>query len=211
MDTVLEKYPFHCVFSLRPLIEFWRRNVAANLEYGSCLVEGLEAKLQRAPELLEPIEDLTILDRHQDLLKSLMSLVFPPAFWQTDLVGAFVPFNLRPVYTSPSFKRLLLNDDGSFKSKPLMGEESYLMGRILRAYFLILNKYYGIHRDIDYPIIQVVPDPETGLDLYLRIKPNLRFIEVNPKGKLKELTEEERAKILENMTNLTVLREILPP
>ncbi len=211
MSTVLEKYPFRCVFSLRPLIEFWRRNVAANLEHGSCLVEGLEAKLQKAPELLESIEDLIILDRHQDLLKSLMSLVFPPAFWNTDMVGAFVPFNLRPVYTSPSFKRLLLNDDGSFKSIPLMGEENYLMGRILRAYFLILNKYYGIHQDIDYPIIQVVPDRETGLDLYLRIKPNLRFIEVNPKGKLKELTEEERAIILENMTNLTVLREILPP
>jgi len=211
MSTVLEKYPFRCVFSLRPLIEFWRRNVAANLEHGSCLVEGLEAKLQKAPELIEPIEDLTVLDRHQDLLKSLMSLVFPPAFWNTDMVGAFVPFNLRPVYTSPSFKRLLLNDDGSFKSIPLMGEENYLMGRILRAYFLILNKYYGIHQDIDYPIIQVVPDRETGLDLYLRIKPNLRFIEVNPKGKLKELTEEERAIILENMTNLTVLREILPP
>jgi hypothetical protein len=211
MGTALEKYPFHCVFSLRPLIEFWRRNVAASPEYGTCLAEGLEERLKRAPELLEPIEDLTVLDRHQDLLKSLMSLVFPPAFWKTDMVGAFVPFTLQPVYTSPSFKRLLLNDDGTFKSTPLMGEENYLMGRILRAYFLILNKYYGIHRDIDYPIIQVVPDPDTGLDLYLRIKPNLRFIEVHPKGELKELTDEERARILENLTDPTVLREILPP
>jgi len=211
MGNVLEKYPFHCVFSLRPLIEFWRRNVAANPDFGSYLTQGLEAELQKAPELLEPMEDLTALDRHQDLLKSLMSLVFPPAFWQTDLVGAFVPFNLRPVYTSPSFKRLLLNDDGSFKSRPLMGEETYFMGRILRAYFLILEKYYGIRRDIDYPIVQVVPDPDTGLDLYLRIKPNLRFIEVHPRGKLKKLTEEERERIIENMTNLDMLREILPP
>ena len=211
MGTVLEKYPFHCVFSLRPLIEFWRRNVAGNIEYGSCLAEGLEAKIQRASELHEPIEDLAVLDRHQDLLKSLMSLVFPPAFWQTDLVGAFVPFNLRPVYTSPSFKRLLLNTDGSFKSRPVMGEEAYLMGRILRAYFLILDKFYGIHRDIDYPIIHVVSDPDTGLDRYLRIKPNMRFIEVHPRGKLKELTEQERERVLENMANLTVLREILPP
>ncbi|MBP1741258.1 MAG: hypothetical protein H6Q48_3551 [Deltaproteobacteria bacterium] len=211
MGAVLEKYPFHCVFSLRPLVEFWRRNVAANLEYGSCLAEGLESKLQRTPELLEPIEDLTVLDRHQDLLKSLMSLVFPPAFWNADLVGAFVPFILRPVYTSPSFKRFLLKDECSFKGRPLMGEENYFMGRILMAYFLILEKHYGIHRKIDYPIIQVVPDPDTGLDLYLRIKPNLRFIEVHPKGKLKELTEEERTRILENMTNPVVLREILPP
>ena len=76
MGPLLEEYPFHCVFSLRPLIEFWRRNIAATLEYGSCLAEGLEARLQRAPELLEPIEDLTVLDRHQDLLKSLMSSGF---------------------------------------------------------------------------------------------------------------------------------------
>jgi GAF domain len=211
MGSLLEKYPFRCVFSLKPLIEFWRRNVAASPEYGNCLAEGLEARLQGAPELLEPIEDLTVLGRHQDLLKSLMSLVFPPAFWKTDMVGAFVPFTLQPVYTSPSFRRILLNDDGSFKSTPLMGEENYLMGRILRAYLLILEKYYGIHRDIDYPIVQVVPDPDTGLDLYFRIKPNLRFIEVHPKGKLKELTEEERTRILENMTNPAVLREILPP
>ena len=121
-----------------------------------------------------------------------MSLVFPPAFWQTDLVGAFVPFNLRPVYISPSFKRLLLNEDGSFKSRPLMGEEIYLTGRILRAYFLILEKSYSIRRDIDYPIIHVVPDPDTGLDLYLRIKPNLRFIEVHPRGQKRKAYADSR-------------------
>jgi len=211
MGTVLEKYPFRSVFSLRPLIEFWRRHVAASLEYGSCLTEALEAKLQTAPELLEPIEDLSVLERHQELLKSLMSLVFPPAFWKIDMVGAFVPFILRPVYTSPSFKHLLLKDDGSFKGRPLMGEEAYFMGRILRAFFLILEKCYGISQSIDFPVIQVVPDPHTGLDLYLRIKPNLRFIEVHPKGELKKLTEEERARIRENMTNPAVLQEILPP
>jgi hypothetical protein len=211
MSPNLSDYPFRCVLSLKPLIEFWRQNVAANLEYGSCLAEGLEAKLRKAPELLEPIEDLTVLDRHQDLLKSLMSLVFPPAFWETDPVAAFVPFNLQPVYASPSFRHLLLNDDGSFKGRPLMGEENYLMGRILRAYLFILGKFYGVHQEIDYPILRVIPDPETGLDLYLRIKPNLRFVEVHHKGKLKELSDQEKARILENLTVPDVLMEILPP
>jgi hypothetical protein len=72
MGAILEKYLFHCVFSLRSLVEFWLQNVAANLEYGSCLAEGLESKLQRAPELLDRIQDLTVLDQHWDLLKSLM-------------------------------------------------------------------------------------------------------------------------------------------
>jgi hypothetical protein len=39
----------------------------------------------------------------------------------------------------------------------------------------------------------------------------MRFIEVCPKGKLKELSKEERSKIVENMTDLAVLQAILPP
>jgi hypothetical protein len=57
--------------SFRPLIDFWRNNVAADPEYGTCMTEGFQGRLEKAPELLEPIEDFSILDRHQGLLKAL--------------------------------------------------------------------------------------------------------------------------------------------
>jgi hypothetical protein len=211
MHPSVSKYPFRSVLSFKPLIEFWRKNVATDPEYGTCLTEGFQGRLEKAPELLEPIEDLSILDRHQGLLRALMSMIFPPALWESDLVGAFVPFNLQPVSVSPQFRRLLLNDHGSLKGRPLQGEEGHLMGRILRSYLFILEKLYGIRQEIDYPLIRIVPDPESDLDLYVRIKANLRFVEVHPNGKLKKLTDGEIAGILENLTSPDLLREILPP
>jgi hypothetical protein len=211
MPPSLRDYPFRSVLSFMPLIEFWRKNVSSDPEYGTCLTGGLQGKLEKAPELLQPIEDLSILDRHQGVIKSLMSMIFPPALWESEPVGAFVPFNLQPVYVSPRFRRLLLNEDGSLKGRPLQGEEGYLMGRILRSYLLILEKFYGIRQEIDYPILRIVPDPENGLDLYVRIKPNLRFVEVHPKGEIKRLSEREIARVLANLTSPEVLGEILPP
>jgi hypothetical protein len=211
MHPSLKDYPFRSVLSFRPLIEFWRKNEAADLEYGTCLTEGLQGRLEKAPEFLDRIEDLSVLDSHQGLLRALLSMIFPPALWESEPVGAFVPFNLQPVRVSPSFRHLLLNDDGSLKGRPLQGEEGYLMGRILRSYLFILEKYYGIQQEMDYPIVRIVPDPKTDLDLYLRIKPNLRFVEVHTKGRLKKLPDKEIARILENLTSPDVLREILPP
>ncbi|RJR50631.1 MAG: GAF domain-containing protein [Desulfobacteraceae bacterium] len=211
MQPTLKSYPFRTVLSFRPLIDFWRKNVAADPEYGTCLTDGLQWKLEKAPELLDPIEDISILDRHQGLLRTLMSMIFPPALLESEPVGAFVPFNLQPVYVSPSFRGLLLNDDGSLKGRPLQGEEGYLMGRILRSYLFIMEKYYGIQQEMDYPIVRIVSDPKTGLDLYLRIKPNLRFVEVRTRGKFKKLNDKEIARILENLTSPDILGEILPP
>jgi hypothetical protein len=206
-----QDYPFRCVLSFKPLIDYCQRSKGSWGEMGSFFMERLKKMLDEAPEFYSPIEDLSLLDRHKELVKSLVSLVLPPTSWETDIVGIFVPFNLQPVYVSPLFRRLLLNEEGLMKGKALMGEDNFLRGRILRAYYLILEQYYGIRQKLEYPIVRVVPDPETGLDLHLRIKPNLRFMEVHHKGELKQLSEKEKARLLDHLAEPEVLREILPP
>ena len=68
---------FRSVFSLKPLIDFWNQTIAASDDGWGPLVEGVQAKLALAPELHSPLEDLSILKSHEDLLKTLMSVVFP--------------------------------------------------------------------------------------------------------------------------------------
>ena len=41
-----------------------------------------------------------------------MSLVFPAASWGQDYGAAAVPFQLRAFHTTPSFRRLLLDEQG---------------------------------------------------------------------------------------------------
>lgn len=178
---------------------------------GISYFEKLKNKLEKTPQFHGPIEDLSVLAGHEELLRGLVSLVLPPTSWESDLVGVFVPFNLQPVYVSPAFRRLLLDEEDRIKGLALVGEEMFLRGRILRAYYLILEKYYGIAQKFEYPIVRVVPDPKTGLDLHLRIKPNLQFLEIQHKGELKQLSEKERARILEHLAEPDVLCEILPP
>ncbi len=206
-----QEYPFRCVLSFKPLIDYCQRSKGSWGEMGIFFMERLKKMLDEAPEFYGPIEDLSLLGRHEELVKSLISLVLSPTSWETDTVGIFVPFNLQPVYVSPLFRRLLLNEEGLMKGEALMGEENFLRGRILRAYYLILEQYYGIRQKLEYPIVRVVPDPETGLDLHLRIKPNLQFVEVHQRGELKELSEDEKARLMEHLAEPEVLREILPP
>ena len=164
-----------------------------------------------APELLEPMEDLSILEGHQDLVRMLMSAVFPTSFWDTELVGALVPFSLRPVLVSPAFQRLLLNDDGSFRGKLHLEWDEYVHARRIRFLLLILKRFYGVDRDFDYPLVRTVQDPETGLDRHFRFRPDLRFVDVKAMGPLPSLPDGDVSSIIQHAREPEMLRELLAP
>jgi hypothetical protein len=76
---------------------------------------------------------------------------------------------------------------------------------------LILQKCYGIESRVDFPLLRIIPDPDTGLDRYFKIKPDFRFVDVRPIGPLKQLTDQERATITGHLTEPEVILQILPP
>jgi hypothetical protein len=61
--------------------------------------------VQQAAELLDPIEDFSLVERHQGLVDLLMSAVFPPTSWDRDYTAATIPFHFRCFYATPSFGR----------------------------------------------------------------------------------------------------------
>jgi len=211
LEYVLKDFPFRCTLSLRPLIDFWEQRMAVSSPASACMVAGISSRLAAAPELWRPIEDMRVVERHRDLIQGLLTAAFPPALWDTEPYVALVPFCMKPVVASPVFHRLLMNHDGSIRGRTTVEEQTVLRGRIARAYLRILEKFYGVAAHFDYPVIRVVPDPETGLDLYFRIRSNLSFVDVQPLGELKPLTEQEKALILAHLTEPEVLGEILPP
>ena len=88
-----------------------------------------------------------------------MSRVFPTASWDQDYVAATVPFQLRAVYATPSFRRLLLDADGTLQGWVNMDAEGAAHGRLLYAYDAILRAHYGMTLDVDYPLILVRARP----------------------------------------------------
>ena len=57
--------------------------------------------------------------------------------------------------------------------------QDFLRARLMRCCLLILRKCYGIEKEIDFPLLRVITDPDTGLDRYFKIKPDFRFVDVH--------------------------------
>ena len=155
-------FPFECELSLAPLIGIWK-NAACNGQSVAALFhrQVLDATT-KAPELLNPIDDLSLLDRHRELVDVLMTEVFPPASWMNDYDAAMLPFQLRSFYSTPAFKQLLSDSKGGVRGLINLDREALESARLLNAYALILRHYYNIELGFDYPIISLPKIPKRG-------------------------------------------------
>jgi hypothetical protein len=211
MVVTMPEYPIRCVLSFKPLIDYLNK---AKLFLGSTRtgqIDVLKTLIDNTPEILDPIEDLSLLEKHHDIVTSLMAFVFPSAFWDTEVVAAVLPYTVEPVFASPLFRQLLLDKNGSYIGRRNVTDEEFNIGRAIRAYLFILEKIYGITHKFDYPLLHIVEDPETGLDRYLKVRFDFRFVDVHPVKEPKKLTEDEIAMIQRNITEPEVLKKIISP
>jgi hypothetical protein len=204
-------FPFKRELSLKPLAALWTGAAASDGTVVGTIVRVVRDALARAPELLEPIRDLAVIERHRELVDLLMAKVIPPASWEQDYAAAVPPFQLRPFYATPSFRRLLLGDDGLLRGLLNLSEEAVFLGRVLRAYELVLKRFYDLDLGFDYPIIATTADPDSGLARHFRLQFDLRFLEVEVRGQPKRLTAEERKRLLDNRADPRILMELIPP
>jgi hypothetical protein len=205
------QFPFESRLSLKPLLDFWERLLAE----GKCGMDSLgpviRQKLEKTPELREPIEDLTILEKHQELMELLMSVVFPPAFWESDCAAAFVPFQFSSFYATPAFKTLFGMEGPGLAPRLNIDPQKWQWVRVLKAYILILKKFYSIDLSWNYPLIAKALCPKTGLDRFFNIVLDPTFLEIKSLKKPKGLTEADRNRLLANVTDLKLWMELIPP
>src|SRR5881396_2306801 len=72
-------FPFRSELSLEPLIAFWTQMSAEQGSAKGALARIVGQEVAKAPELRGTIDDLTLLERHRELVDVLMAAVFPPA------------------------------------------------------------------------------------------------------------------------------------
>src|SRR5258708_12915796 len=112
----LNGVPFRTVLSLRPLIDFWTRLAERQDSAKGAVARVIAAEVAKVPELLEPLTDCSLTERHEDLLDLLMAAAFPPAISQHGYGAAMVPMQLRGFYATPPMERLLLTEHWHLKA-----------------------------------------------------------------------------------------------
>ena len=160
--------PFRTELSLKPVIDFWTRMAGKDSAKGA-LARIITEEVAKAPELLGPLTDCSLLERHEDLLDLLMAAAFPPATRENYYGAAMVPFQLHGFYATPPMERLLMTEDWRLKGRVNLDASLVAAMRRGYAYALVLHKVYGIDVELDNPLILTVPDPETRLDRHFKL------------------------------------------
>lgn len=176
-------FPFKSRLNLSLLIRYWEANLESNAIFAGYPADRIKEMIADAPELREPIEDLNVLNKHQELLGFLMSVVFPPALVDQDISAALVPFLFQGVYATPGYQRLLPLDRELQDVVANIPKNDMNAGKVMHACTMILEKFYDTQIPIDKPILLTIKDDSTGLDRIYKLEIDDRFVEILAKKK----------------------------
>lgn len=177
-------FPFKSVLSLKLLIEYWENAIASGtIPFGNSLMEHIG----RVPELKESISDPSILEKHRDLIRYLMSAVIAPAQTDKELTAATIPFQFTSFFETQAFRRHL--DLGQIRESAIINIPGHDMavGKIIQACLLILQQFYNVRINFDKPILFTVPSPANGLDKVYKIEIGRQFFEIIPKREIRPI------------------------
>src|SRR6058998_1952791 len=204
-------FPFQSELSLVPILRFWEKKYGDDTSSKGAFVRTVREQVSQVPELLGPITDLSVIDRHRKLIEVVMAGIFAPAFFEQEFLAVLVPFQLKSFYATPPFERHLRAEDGTLRGRVNLDASMISAMRVFFAYALILERVYGVKLDVDYPLILTATDPDTGLDRHFKMEFDWRFVEVEPVGPVPVLTDEMRRRLHGDLLDPDLLRELLPP
>lgn len=203
--------PFRKTLSFHVLLDYWRKEIesgdAAFQAYGRRLLKDLE----KAPELLKPIEDMSLLEKHSDLIKRMMTILVPPAVWDRNMLAVVPPFGFKMFYATPNFEKYLRIDGLNSNFTVEMDHEELIFAKTITAFTVVLKKFYDIDLLFDFPIILKTVDEDTGLDRYFKSTVDARFSDIIHTGELRPISPEDVKHLVANMNDLEVWNSLLPP
>ena len=173
-------FPFKTVLSLRLLVEYWEERIRSGEV--PAFAEQLLAYIDQAPELRQPIDDYSIIEKHRPFINFLLTAAIPLASNSTDLVAIIEPFNFKAIYGTPAFNALIDLTDFEEQAVANVPGGHVSLGKVLRACLMILEKYQdsSILSSNPKPVIVTLKDKVTGLDRVYKVELNHAFCEIIP-------------------------------
>ncbi|GAB2681271.1 hypothetical protein GCM10027036_39910 [Flavihumibacter cheonanensis] len=198
--------------SFAPLVDAWAKTAAEGRPGTRKLYQTLLDRIKRHPELLEPIEDISILKEHEEWVDMLMATLFPVSYSdQEDLYGVGLPFGREMIYCSKRFRELFLDASGQLNRIPEAVATQHLQEeKCASAYKLILSQLYGQNIDGNVTSIVKLPNPETGLDIYYELDLDTTFIKVHAQGELPDVSGLPQCCNVTDVLQQDELRKLFP-
>ena len=207
----LKKLPFRSTLSLVPLIEYWDQAIKKGNEVDGLLALKVIEQVSQVPELLRPIEDISTLAPHRDIIEMLMTALLPPAMRKHRISAAISPNYFETIYTTPPFDTLMALHEGEMNVYASHDSSAIMQNELLWPCSFILDKCYGVDIMDKIPLTYHLKEKEGHFDRFFKPRINTSFSIVNNCDEYDRLSEDQLSQLLNELENEALWREYISP
>jgi len=177
---------FDSKISFRPFVNYLKDKLPGCSNTTSKIYNYLIERLEAEPALLQPIEDMDLLNENQDLLELLGTALFPAVGEQGKNIFAMaMPYQFTYFNYSMPFRKLFVDEREEHFLLPADASADYMRQvQCFQIYEHALEKFYGIRLNGSSDLIYPVVDTDTGMRRYYKLRYDRRFIDIHLKGEL---------------------------
>ncbi len=198
--------PFKTVLSFHKLIEQLEEVKKSSVVYRAKYAKGLLEEIAKVPSLQTGVDDYKIVEENKELIRYLLSDLFPTALTTNEIKAVTIPFqNFTFNYTERFSK--ILNDAGvnfDMNIRDFSEDEFYINNCCL-----ILQMYYKQNIDFIRPFFYDIPRKD-GIIKHYRILYNGDFLEIIPTEQALKLSQEDIEILIDNYDNVEVWKAKFP-
>src|SRR5688500_16331682 len=112
IKEIMQPSKLNSRLSFHLVVETWKKKMAEGGDGLMAFYGDLLNRVSAVPGLLAPIEDLSLLDQHKQLVEIMMASLIPLTLSEEkDFYAIAVPFSYQTIFASKPFKKLFLKTD----------------------------------------------------------------------------------------------------
>jgi len=202
MNNYKSAYQANTVLSFDGLIQYLREKLQhVDNNATKLLLEHVLKQVDERPELQGEIRDLTVIEKHQEILQELMCSIFSPIDFENELMAIVKPFDLgKVIFGTPKWQELIDLENFNFTFKEL-DFETFESNKLVYINHLILSEIYGQQHIYHKNLLITIPSKENDLNKYYKIYFNKDFTKVHAKKTPPKLSQEILELLAENPTD----------
>ena len=204
-------FPYKTTLSFELLIRKLELKAADTDNLEAPLYEHILKTVKAIPELLSPIEDLSVLSRYRKEVDLLLSTILPSSMIENYIAGVLIPFQPVTVYGSPKFLKMFHADENGVWDLSKLNIKKGIEELVAYCGMAILESYYHypmIHPDV---MKSSEVDKFTGMSTFFQPEINTMFAEVIAVKEPKPLSEIDLSPLKDNFFDIEFWLKNFPP
>lgn len=199
--------PFQIQIGFKKWLHHYRDLLKSGSETEQARAREVLTIVERYPVLNDGFTDVSYLEKHRSEIAEILKDAFNSSFSLNEIRAAAIPFFDVIFNTSKRFDNILhaAGTNYKFELSNLSNDEKYVL-----TCAIILNQYYKFDLNFKRPLIHEIPDAQ-GVKRYYKVLYNADFVEITPKKKTPNITEDIVAELLDNFDNIELWKTRFPP